>query len=207
MKPKIYEDEIMWPKKGDKLFRQDGDYDFNACLNYSHDMSELYISGYKLAGDALIEYLGRRKRDQDRLVYPICFLYRQYLELRLKDIIKLGIKLYNAKDTLPAHHNTIELWILAKEMVKKAWYKDDDTDLNIIENCIKEYANIDPFSTSFRYAEDKKGNKTLGGITNINLRNLSKGIDKIASLLDGLSCGLAGELDLKESIEYEHGYE
>lgn len=83
MKPKVFKEEIPWPKKGDELFKPDIDWKNNACLNFSHDMSEIYISGYKSAGDILVEHVKQKKRNQDFLVYPIGFLYRQYLELRL----------------------------------------------------------------------------------------------------------------------------
>lgn len=33
---------------------------------------------------ALVEHVGRTQIDQDALVYPIVFCYRQYLELLLK---------------------------------------------------------------------------------------------------------------------------
>jgi len=204
MNPKLKKEEIPWPQKGDKLFKPDIDSEHNACLNYSHDMSEAYISGYKLAGDVLVKHVKQKKRDQDFLVYPIGFLYRQYLELRLKDIIKLGIELYAIDKEMLKHHDILKLWILAKKTLKKAWPKGDHTDLDIIEGCIKEYAEADPFSVSFRYSEDKKGNKTLEGISHINLRNLADAIERISSLLDGSSCGLSEELDLKKSVESEY---
>ncbi|OGW83349.1 MAG: hypothetical protein A2987_01230 [Omnitrophica bacterium RIFCSPLOWO2_01_FULL_45_10] len=204
MKITLKKEEIPWPKKGDELFKSDIDWAHNACLNYTHDMSEVYISGYKLAGDVLVGYIKQKKCDQDLLVYPIGFLYRQYLELRLKDIIKLGIELYDMNNKMPTHHKIVELWALAKEILKKAWPKGDIKDLAIIEKCIKEYAKADPASQSFRYSEDREGNKTLEGISHINLRNLANVIERISSLLDGASCGLSEELELKKSIESEY---
>ena len=204
MKIKICKEEIPWPKKGDKLFKSDSDWMHNACLNYSHDMNETYILGYKLAADTLVEYVKQKKRKQDFLVYPIGFLYRQYLELRLKDIIKIGIELYDIDIKIPQHHDIMQTWTDAKKILKKEWPRGDIKDLIIVEKCIKEYAKIDPVSESFRYSEDKKGRKTLDGISHINLRNLADVIDRLSSLLDGSSDGLSHHLELKKSIESEY---
>jgi hypothetical protein len=207
MKPKLKKEEIPWPKKGDKLFRPDIDWEHNACLNYLPDMSEAYISGYKLAGGILVEYIKQKKYNQDLLVYPIGFLYRQYLELRLKDIIKVGIELYDMNDKVPLHHDIIKLWVLAKVILKKKWPKGYSKDLAIIEKHIKKYAKVDPISMSFRYSADKKGNKALKGISHINLRNLAEVIDRMSALLDGASMGLTEHLDLKKAVESENKFE
>ena len=72
------------------IFTSDVDWRFNACLNWTNDTLELYVIGYKEAADKLVENIMDTPRYQDTLVFPICFLYRQYIELRLKELIKSG---------------------------------------------------------------------------------------------------------------------
>ncbi len=81
------EAEILRPVHADELVGEDGDWIQNACLNWAADASELYIEGYYQAALRVVENLGH---DQDFLVYPAIFLFRHYLELRLKHIIAMG---------------------------------------------------------------------------------------------------------------------
>ena len=72
------------------VFASDHDWHCNACLNWTDDALELYVIGYKHAADNLVAQIVNGDPYQDALVFPICFLYRQYIELRLKEIIKSG---------------------------------------------------------------------------------------------------------------------
>lgn len=67
---------------------------FNAAINFLpkygkpawyENQWELYIAGYKAAGDRLIGTLRKyRVPNANCMVYPILYLYRHYLELSLK---------------------------------------------------------------------------------------------------------------------------
>lgn len=70
------------------LFSGDNDWKANACLNWSPDSLGLYIEGYREAADKLVHDVVESGTNQDILVFPISFLYRQYIELQLKHIIR-----------------------------------------------------------------------------------------------------------------------
>ena len=82
--------DLPWPRKGDRLFDGAEDWYHNACLNWRYDNWELYASGYNTAGDILVQHIIDTRSDRDTLVFPIVFNYRQYLELRCKEIIRVG---------------------------------------------------------------------------------------------------------------------
>ncbi len=190
-------ESIPLPQKEDKLFKSDVDWKNNACLNFSHDMWEGYISGYRLAGDIAVEHVKNEGRDQDFLVYPIVFLYRQYLELRLKDIIKNGYQLFDLNESFSQNYNVGQLWKSAREIMERAWPNEATKELDAIESCVNEFCRIDPTSTSFRYPQDKKGKRALEGLTHINLRNLAEIINKLADFLDGAAWGISEYLSSK----------
>src|SRR2546423_1063184 len=81
-----------WPHKGDRLFTSEGTWRDTAVLNANRDNLYLYAVGYKLAGDSLVERVIAGQKDHDSLVFPIAFAYRQYLELRLKQLIRDGYR-------------------------------------------------------------------------------------------------------------------
>ena len=193
-----------WPQKGDLLFTPAPDWWNNARVNFLHDHWETYVDGYKRAGDVLVEHVKNTHSDQDTLVYPIVFLYRQYIELRLKIIISDGNHFLEAKKEFPTHHDIVNLWVECKNIIIKMFVDDPIKDLTALEKCIKEFANIDPSSESFRYPVDKKGSPNLSELQHINLRNLSEVMGRIAAFLDSVSMGISVFLDQKKKIESEY---
>ena len=139
------------------LFTSAGDWKNNACLNYLHDSLEIYAIGYKQGADALVEKVIKHAQDQDTLVYPIVFLYRQYLELRLKEIIREGNCLLGIGQGFPGHHRINDLWNSVKGIIRRVFEKKDIAEFEFINHVIIEFCNVDPESFSFRYPSDKKG--------------------------------------------------
>jgi hypothetical protein len=194
---------IPWARKGDQLFNGDADWWNNACLNYMHDQWDMYADGYKRAGDLLVECVKTAHRDQDILVFPIVFLYRQYIELRLKELIKDGNLLFNIPEKFPKHHKIDELWKRARKILERVWPEGAAEDLDAVEECIQQFSEKDPFSMAFRYPVDKDGNPSLSSLRHINLRNLSEIVDRIGFLLDGATMGISHDLDCKREMEQE----
>jgi len=83
----IEESDSPWPRKGDHLFVDRQDWYNNAVLNGQRDNLSLYAMEYKRVGEILAEAVVESRRDHDSLVFPIVFVYRQYLEQRLKQLI------------------------------------------------------------------------------------------------------------------------
>lgn len=186
-----------WPRKGDRLFKGDVDWWNNACLNYLHSHWGSYAAGYKLAGDLLIQHIKNARRHQDTLVYPIVFLYRQYIELRLKQLIKDGNLLLEIPNDLPKHHKIDKLWEQCRRILEKVWPEGPAEDLDAVEERIQQFSERDPTSTVFRYPPRKNGSRSLPGLTHINLRNLQEVMARIGSLLDAASTGISVYLDDK----------
>jgi len=192
------DDSIPWPQKGDQLFKADVDWWHNACLNRFHDNWSLYADGYKRAGDLLVEYIKDARSDQDFLVYPIVFLYRQYLELRLKELIRDGNQLLDVPQEFPKHHKIDKLWGQCRRILEQVWPEGPTEDLDAVEECIRQFSEKDPSSIAFRYPTDKDGNPSLPDLRYINLRNLSEVMARIGSLLDGSSDGISAYLQNME---------
>ncbi len=193
--------EDKWPRKGDRLFRSDGaDWWSNACLNYLHDHLGSYIVGYKQAGDLLSEYVTEAHRNQDTLVYPIVFLYRQYIELQLKQLIRDGNRLLEVHDDFPKHHDIWRLWKACRKILEEVEPESPKTDFDAVEEGIQQFSQVDPNSMAFRYPMDKDG-APLVNLRHINLRNFSEVVNRVAALLEGASCCISSYLDAKEEME------
>ncbi len=174
------------------IFSGDKDWKANACLNWSIDTMGLYIEGYREAADKLVHEVVETDTNQDILVFPISFLYRQYIELQLKHIIRESRIFLGEKASFPEHHKINDLWNTANALMVKIIKDHDQTiseyitkqDVQMIESIITEFAKVDPDSFSFRYPKDKKGNRNLDGIKYINLRKLHDYMEILKEKLD-----------------------
>lgn len=152
----------------------------------------LYIEGYREAAETLVHHVIETKTNQDILVFPIAFLYRQYIELQLKHIISES-KIFLEEDAkFPEHHKIHDLWDTAKLLMDKI-IKDHDQsiieyitkeDTKTIKKIISKFAMADPDSFAFRYPKDKKGKKNLDGIKYINIKKLHDQMKILKEKLD-----------------------
>jgi hypothetical protein len=161
--------------------------------------------GYKRAGDILVQYVVDNDWDQDFLVYPIAFLYRQYLELRLKELIFVSSRLLDQDARIPKTHNLVSLWRQARPNIEAVW-TDSETKghLNAVEDRLGELCDVDSGSYAFRYPEDKEGTATLTGMVHINLKQLRDVIQGISHVLDGSSTGMGEYLNAKHEMMAEY---
>jgi hypothetical protein len=191
------------PTSNDKLFDQHGDWWNNACLNWCHDTWTIYAYGYKEAADMIVGTLEVQRGPRDALVYPVLFLYRQYIELQLKDTIRLARIWLNLGSDFPKTHRIDELW---KELHRYLMtISPDDSPDTLIEigRLVDEFAKVDPLSMAFRYPEDKAGAKSLPGIERINLRNVREVIGKMSIILEGANIQLDEYLQCRFEQEQE----
>jgi hypothetical protein len=198
---KDVKDTIPWPKAADRLFESGDDWWHNACVGQHGVTWELYATGYKDAADSLTERIFETRQHADFLVYPIAFLYRHYLELRLKEIILTGQELLDHRPDLEHVHRLDALWRSARKILEAVWPGSPAEDLDAVENCIRQFSNVDPQSMSFRYPATKDGKPTISNLEHINIRNLYEVMGRISSLLEGASMGISAYLDDKRSLD------
>lgn len=189
------------PTETGDLFTTGADWQSRACLNFVEDQWDLYAIGFKNAADVLVDRLKENNVHLDSLVYPICFLFRQYLELRLKEILKEGWKLLERDEKVPATHNIVLLWKKVKEIVVEIFPGDENSTLAVVDCVIDQFYVIDASSFSFRYPVDKENNPSLPGKRYINVVDLKVEIDKSGSILEGISAAISVCKDNKKDME------
>jgi hypothetical protein len=181
----ILDQPLPWPKDGDQLFVESFVSASEAALGAEgYRRHGLMALGYKEAGDATVERALSPHAIKDALVFPIVFLYRQYIELSLKQSIAAFGSDESAKQVWKTH-NLIDLWNYYKEILVTfdIWsHKEADRS---VELCIQEFSNVDPKSDAFRYPFDTKGQPLALSIGRLDLRVLR---DTIRSL-DGYFSG------------------
>lgn len=191
------------PGPDDSLFAEQADVRNNALVNWSPSDWSLYASGYKEAGDALVNKIENQSSGHDTLVYPILFLYRQYLELHIKLSIRT-VKLFLGEGhKIPQGHKIEVLWEVLDGLYQRAFPEQSTEPLDQTGRLIREFAKVDPYSTAFRYPVDLEGNPSLLGLQAINLRNVRDVIAKMDMLLSGAHDYAYEHLQWKLDMERE----
>ena len=182
----------------DKLFADDGHISDFAMYSWGDldDRFHEYVRGYKKAADCVVAHalelnLGAR----DCLVAPIVFLYRQYIELRLKRIYLLNssVSEQDKKETIgKVNHSLSKMWDKVKDllfqMIDGRGPNERATEIiETIERYVKEFDGFDPESIAFRYPIQKSLDFVHQGKSKeVNLRNLAEQMDNLDTLFWGI---------------------
>jgi hypothetical protein len=209
------DDFLPYPQKGDTLFKKISRDLYTVYLDPYVSLGPLgdnwykYISGYKHAADILVDKIIDNTSIKELLSFPIIFLYRHFIELSLKSIIRDGYQLYDIQSDYRQIHSLEALWKDCRSIIKKTWPNGEDEPLDAAGNIIKEFSKIDSSSYETRYPEPKKtkerkGKKdsifTMEGISNINLKNMKELMEKMDNFLGSIDEAISIELlELKDN--------
>ncbi len=135
----------------------------------------------------------RGTKEKDTLVFPVIFLYRQYIELTLKDLIReIDFKLGNNRtDKILEKHKLLPLWdeaikqynqFISVNNITLAFISSSSNERKVIN----QFNQIDEDSFSFRYATDKQGNENLEDIAHISVNNFKEQIELVVKYLENM---------------------
>ncbi len=201
--------DLPWPKPTSRLFGDDGDCEFIAWVPKSSKEWCIYAEGYREAADRLLEQIGNGVGTKDFLVYPIVFLYRHFVELKLKEIIQDSRNLLDIEASLALEHRLDRLWKDARALLEEVEQHNPAATNEVLddaERLILELHGIDATSTVFRYPRDRDGKPHDLGSDYLSLDRFREGIQDLAAFLDGASMQVSVYLDWKrEQYSDYHG--
>ncbi len=156
-----------WPRKGDRVFKSDGNPRTNAHFPWLQilGLDCVIADAFKGAADLVVDGLAREKQPHhvDRYLMPVGYLYRHYLELKLKYIIDGGvaIKAIMVKDDELGTHNLNDLWKKFTELVTATGMGNDPAPMAATAQVVKDFHDHDKSGSAFRYARHKDTKKPL----------------------------------------------
>lgn len=144
-----------------------------------------YSEGYRMAGESLFMKLKECESIcKIFLTYPMIFCYRQFIELRLKELIFSGKRLNDQPGTFPITHSIIDLfshyisYILPN--VDPTYDKKLITHIEVLMN---ELNSIDKGSMSFRYPLSKTLSPLIT-LPNMDINNFRTVMDRLSNFFN-----------------------
>lgn len=163
---------IRRPKPGDKLFKHVGSGPLShvdAQIHWPVQVGgdDAIGEAYYEAAELLAEHIkrGGDGTPPDRFFFPIAYLYRHCLELRLKMLVRLGLALEvfpndRAIQRILRDHKLMPLWNKAKATIERHC-GGSNKDTQVIESLINELHQFDKAGQALRYAATKNGKPAL----------------------------------------------
>jgi hypothetical protein len=143
----------------------------------------IYSAGYRRAADLVVAN-AEATFDLNTLVFPAIFLYRQFVELSLKDMIGDGRYLEN-DDRRVGGHDLVQLWRECLPLIRKYVPKVGKDELGRIQELIEGLASLDPSSEASRYPTTKARRSSFDyDAPPVNLDKLHNDMAELADLLD-----------------------
>lgn len=186
--------ELKWPKPGDIAFREATPpiRQFRLCVCVTPSEAS-YTLGFRSAADAVIENARQQGNHPDLLFIPVAYLYRHFLELMLKDLVRISMKgnMIVVPDGRLSQHDIEKLWQSARKAIEVMWPASPPDDLNAVEQVIHQFHQFDPHGQAFRYSHDLKGNANLSTApTWVDLNNLQATMTAVANFLEAAEAGI-----------------
>jgi len=183
-----------WPKRGDQAFKPYPAAGVRPRLEaFVLPSDGAYLVGFQRAGDMIVEGARASDRTPHNLFFPVAYLYRHHLELMLKELVRLGVRVgrFDRTEKSLTEHNLVKLWNNVKELIKEVWPDSPEDDINAVEAVIKEFHRLDKSGQAFRYARDLHGCPHLKEAPQtVDLGNLKGTVDAVSAFLDAAYAGI-----------------
>lgn len=169
--------ELRWPVLGDVALNGSK---WGAVIEKDPNARAFFMRmGYKLAADTLVEKALSDRYFTNKLVYPILFNYRQFIELSLKYFISI----HGYFADVPPNSQTHDLEVLWPMFQKIVTYhgEGDIKALKTVEAIVAEFAKIDQGSFNFRYPTNRNGDPVKIGMEKIDLLKLREVMAGVAN--------------------------
>lgn len=142
------------------LLIEGGDYYQQAVIGYKFSQQDFYhyIKAYSESANYLLYLMNTDTKNLD-LFLPMCYLFRNSIELELKNIYILHCNLNNLNYDLSKYkHKILKLWRTTRPTIDK--YSNASKNDNTLNDCsvyIQKLNNWDGCSSKFRYPINKSG--------------------------------------------------
>lgn len=171
------------PKPGDTLFKGTGSIR-DAFLDWWDDRERALVDSYKRAADHLTLLAIKENYHPEDHFFPASFLYRHWLELCLKRLVKDACAALKVNPDGKLNHDLESLWNRLEGLLPKVWPELEPVVTAAARGVIMEFHAVDSRGTEFRYATHKDGKPTLDKAPKrVDMVNLYEVMDRLEFFL------------------------
>jgi len=197
---KKYPPEVIYEPK---LIIEGGIYNFQSVVGYKYSEGKYfpYNTSYQECGEFLDKTI--KETGKTNLFMPMCYLYRNAVELGLKKIIMESSKLDKAtalKAIRRKQHSLVGLWNKIADELRSYAY-DGDPIIDYVEQYIHSFHEFDISSDIFRYPCNKEMKVYFLNETRLDIENVSDCFVELIHFLDGADCMLLQEREWESEME------
>lgn len=192
------------------FIEEGGSYYGQSVVGYRYGREKFYpyVKAYKESAIYSYEMICNDSKLNKDLFIPMCYLYRNAVELSLKQILfeECSFELDEAlKHMNKKKHRVVGLWNLIKsEIEEHANPPEGDTTLIDVEKYIVQLNNIDGTSDKFRYPTDKNLNLHFKDGKEVDIDNVSDFFEQLLSFLSSVDSMMSAHNELRAEIEAEY---
>lgn len=172
---------------------------------YSQHAFHPYCSSYKEVGNFLKGVIKSKKKTN--LFMPMCYSYRNAVELELKRLIVEDSHIENSKAlkiVRKKKHSILGLWnSIADEIKEYANTPKNDTTLTDSQRYIQTFHDFDQSSDLFRYPCNKNMDTYFLGGRNFDIENVASCFEELCNFLDSTDGMLSAVQDYEAETAAE----
>lgn len=198
-------------KKYKPLFLEEGgSYHGQSVVGYSYNKYRFYpyVKAYSESADILYQYIIKEKETKQALFIPMCYLYRNGIELAIKEILfeESSLDYQSAtKKIKEKKHSISALWNLIKsDIVRHAGVSDDDPELRNVEGYIKQLHDFDGASDKFRYPTNKDLQMHYNTPKKFDVDNVAGFFWQLSNFLHGVCLMMSAQNEMQADMEAEY---
>jgi len=192
------------------FMEEGGQYYGQSVVGYSYNLEKFhpYVQSYSNSALYLYKEIYNNNSHRDDLFIPMCYLYRNSVELSLKEILfeecsfsfQESLRYINKKK-----HKVYGLWNLIKhEIEKHANAPNGDDTIKNVEKYIVQLNDIDSSSDKFRYPTNKHLNLHFNKLKKFDIENVNSFFRQLLSFLGGVNAMMSAHNEWKREMEAIH---
>jgi hypothetical protein len=195
--------EIAWPSTARSLYGEGTHWSQTACLNWGRGEWYARIRGFRQAAEMIAAYIAEHRHDQDGLIFPFLYNWRQHLELALKQLIVESERLRDVTNKAPFGHNLEQLWSRCRASLEAVGGASKD-ELHNVGAVIDELHAMDQYGDAFRYPRSKDGSATLADVDQLSFDRINDALVAVANFLEAAETAIS--VDLENMLDLERKY-
>lgn len=192
------DDSWPWPDCSAKVFQgEPGTWGYGLASE-TRTAWRLYAEGYRRAAESLFATFSADLRDGSYLLFPLAFLYRHHVELRIKELLFASADYLQLPTDWRLNHNLMQFWQLLRPLLLRVSPDLLKHELDNVDRIIGELSSKDPLSQLFRYPAYQAGRCHLNDLDPIDIEIYYATLRQLSEFLDRFSDCLHAELQVRD---------